>query len=66
MVVPRATVWPSSTGTRVTRPPANGVTLTLRYAFGSTVPGSRRPAATMVAVDGLDGMPDRCISSGAS
>ena len=38
--MPRFTVAPSSTWTLVTIPPTIGVTLTSRYAFAITLPGT--------------------------
>src|SRR5262249_23680532 len=58
--------WPSSTNTRVTRPPTMGVTATCLYAFASTTPGSRSAVAARPGVTVASTIPARWVASGVN
>ncbi len=62
--MPRFTVAPSSTWTLVTIPPAIGVTLTSRYAFAITLPGTVTEAVDAPAVTRAVLSPARVTASG--
>src|SRR5688500_6068670 len=62
--VPRVTAAPSSTCTLFTMPPAIGVTLTSRYAFAITVPGTATDAADVLPVTVAVLRPARVTASG--
>src|SRR5712691_3277874 len=63
---PRLTSAPSSTWTLVTMPGAIGVTLTSRYAFGITAPGTVTEAPPPIAVTAAVLIPALTRASGES
>src|SRR5262245_55375095 len=66
MACPGTTRSPRATPTMVTRPVTRGVTVTWRYAFGSTTPGSRSPVWAVPVVTGATAILARRRASGVS